>query len=168
MKKNKIKYICLTGVFAALVCVVTLFIQIPIPLGYFNIGNCVILTFCCLLPSPYGIILGSVGSALADLLSYPVWSVPTLIIKALMPLLFYAMRKIPFKSKYVATIIAGIVSMLIPFAGYTFIGAIIYGSLATGLAQVPGLALEYAANCVLFAIMSLVVQKSRLTELVNR
>ncbi len=168
MKKNKIKYICLTGVFAALVCIVTLFIQIPIPLGYFNIGNCVILTFCCLLPAPYGIILGSMGSALADLLSYPVWAVPTLIIKALMPLLFYAMRKIPIKNKYVSTLIAGIVSMLIPFAGYTFIGGVIYGSLAAGLSQIPGLALEYAANCVLFAIMSLIVEKSRLAELTNK
>ena len=158
-KKFSIKYICLSAVFAALVCIITLFIQIPIPLGYFNIGNCVILTFCCLLPAPYGIIVGSMGSSLADLLSYPVWAVPTLIIKSVMPLLFYGMRKIPLKNRYVANLIAGIISMLIPFAGYTLIGAIIYGSLAAGLAQFPGLALEYVANCVLFAVMSLAVRK---------
>lgn len=166
-KKNKVKFICLTAVFAALVCIVTLFIQIPIPLGYFNIGNCIILTFCCLLPAPYGIILGGMGSALADLLSYPVWAVPTLIIKALMPLLFYTMRKLPIKNRYVSTLVAGIVSMLIPFVGYTFVGAILYGSLAAGLSQIPGLALEYVANVVLFAILSFTVEKTKLVKLVN-
>lgn len=43
--------------------------------------------------------------------------------------------------------------MLIPFAGYTFVGAIIAGSLYAGFTQIPGLALEYAANVVLFAVL---------------
>ncbi|MGN0374758.1 MAG: ECF transporter S component [Butyrivibrio sp.] len=167
-KKNHILYICLAAAFTAIVCLITLFIQIPIPLGYFNIGNCIILTFCCLLPCPYGIIVGSAGSALADLLSFPVWAVPTLIIKAAMPLLFYGMKKLPLKSRYAAILIAGIVSMLIPFAGYTFTGAILYGSLAAGLSQVPGLALEYAANIVLFALLSFAVEKTKLSRLINK
>ena len=40
---TKIKELTLTAVMMALVFVVTRFIQIPIPLGYFNIGNTVIL-----------------------------------------------------------------------------------------------------------------------------
>ena len=148
--KTSTKNICLTAVFTALVCIVTYFIQIPIPLGYFNIGNALILTCCCLLPGPYGIIAGSAGSAIADLISFPVWTVPTMIIKALMPLLFYILKK-----TRLPLIPSAAISMLIPLAGYTFCGAIIYGSIATGISQVPGLTVEYIANVILFSLLSI-------------
>lgn len=157
--KTTTKHICLTAVFAALVCIVTIFIQIPIPLGYFNIGNAIILTCCCLLPTPYGIIVGSAGSAIADLLTYPVWSLPTLIIKALMPLLFYILKK-----TRLPLIPAAAISMLIPFAGYTICGAIIYGSIATGISQIPGLAIEYIANVLLFSLLSIKFGKKQLID----
>ena len=148
--KTNTKNICLTAVFSALVCIVTIFIQIPIPLGYFNIGNALILTICCLLPSPYCIIAGSFGSALADLITFPVWTVPTLIIKALMPLLFHILKK-----TRLPLIPTAAISMLIPFAGYTLFGAIIYGSIATGITQLPGLIIEYIANMALFSLLSI-------------
>ena len=147
------KKICLTAVFTALIFIVTRFIQIPIPLGYFNVGNCIILLFCFLVPSPYGIIAGSIGSALADLLSFPVWTIPTLIIKALLPLVFYILARIIRKEGNLKYFIAGGIAMLIPFLGYTFIGALIYGSLQTGLLQIPGLAVEYGANLVIFIMI---------------
>lgn len=160
-----VKSITFTAVATALVFIVTRFIQIPIPLGYFNIGNSVILLFCILLPSPCGIIAGSLGSALADLTSYPEYTLPTLLIKALMPILFYAMLKLPLKNKYVKNLLACAVSTLIPLFGYTVTGGIFYGSLVAGLAQFPGLALEYAANFILFSAFYLAVEK---TQLKNR
>ena len=36
--------------------------------------------------------------------------------------------------------------------GYTLVGGFLYGGLVAGLAQVPGLLLEYAANAVIFAV----------------
>lgn len=162
------KNLCLASVFTALVFVITRFIQIPIPLGYFNIGNCVILLFCYIMPSPYGLFIGGIGSALADLLSFPVWTLPTLIIKTLMPLLFYGISNIIKKGDYVRYIFAAVVSMLIPFAGYTFTGALIYGSLETGLLQVPGLAIEYAANVVLFIVLLVGAKQAHLRRLYER
>lgn len=153
MKTNdKVIQICETAMMMALVFVVTRFIQIPIPLGYFNVGNCVILLFCVLLPSPYGIIGGSLGSALADLTSYPVYTVPTLLIKAVMPILFYIIAD-RFQNKKTGYIVAAAFSTLIPLFGYTITGGIIYGSIYTGLAQFPGLLLEYIANLVIFSIL---------------
>lgn len=148
--KSSTKNICLTAVFAALICIVTIFIQIPIPLGYFNIGNALILICCCLIPAPYGILAGSFGSAIADLITFPVWTIPTLVIKALMPLLFYILKKTRLPLIPIA-----VISMLIPLAGYTLCGAIIYGSIATGISQLPGLIIEYAANIVLFSLLSI-------------
>lgn len=150
---DRITRICETAMMMALVFVVTRFIQIPIPLGYFNVGNCVILLFCILLPSPYGVIGGSVGSALADLTSYPVYTLPTLLIKAAMPIVFYMIAK-RMKGKKAGFSIAAAVSTLIPLFGYTLTGGIIYGNIITGLAQFPGLLLEYAANLIIFSVLS--------------
>ena len=149
---SKTKQLCLSAIMAALTFVVTRFIQIPIPLGYFNVGNSVILLFCLIVDSPYGIIAASLGSALADLTSYPVYTLPTLIIKALMPLAFYLVIKVISNHK-LSIPIAAALSTLIPLFGYTLTGAIIYGSMITGLAQFPGLLLEYIANLVIIFLL---------------
>lgn len=146
------KNLCITAVFMALTFVITRFIQIPIPLGYFNIGNTIILMACMLCPSPYGILVGCLGSALADLTSYPVYTLPTAIIKLLFPLVFYLLLKIKWK-KINRYIFAAAISTLIPLFGYTITGGILYGGFIAGLAQFPGLFIEYLANLILFIIL---------------
>lgn len=150
---SKVKNIVICAIMMALVFVITRFIQIPIPLGYFNVGNSIILFGCCLLPMPYGIFMGAVGSALADLTSYPVYTIPTLIIKALMPLVFYLLLKLPVKNHILKHGIAFVIATLIPLVGYTATGCFLYGGLIAGLAQLPGLAVEYAANIALFMML---------------
>ena len=160
--KNKI--LCLTAVFTAIAFVITRFIQIPLPLGYFNIGNSIILLACCIVPSPYGIFIGSVGSAIADLTSYPIFTIPTLIIKALMPLVFYAFYK--KKSTRKNAIIGTAVSTIIPLVGYSVTAGAIYGSVYMGLVQVPIYAAEYALNLVIFiALLSPVMKLKRYSGL---
>ncbi|MCQ2518968.1 MAG: ECF transporter S component [Lachnospiraceae bacterium] len=147
---SNIKKLTLGAVLLALTFVITRFIQIPIPLGYFNIGNSVILLGCLLVPMGYGVIAGGVGSALADLTSYPVYTLPTLIIKSIMPAIFYLMLKLPIKKDFVKSVLAFAVATLLPLFGYTLTGCILYGFVA-GLAQFPGLLLEYVANIVVFS-----------------
>lgn len=149
---EKTRNITTAALMAAAVFVVTRFIQIPIPLGYFNVGNAVILLFCLVVRSPWGIAASGIGSGLADLVSYPVYTVPTLIIKAIMPALYYLIRGKLGDRKF-APVIAVAVSTLIPLFGYTITGGILYGGFAAGLAQFPGLLVEYAANLVIFAIL---------------
>lgn len=151
--RNRTKILCVTAVFMALTFAITRFIQIPIPLGYFNMGNVIILLGCTFVPMPFGIIMGGVGSALADLTSYPVYTLPTLIIKAAMPVVFYLLMKLPWKKKYLKGLFAFVIATLIPLFGYTITGAIIYGNIATGLTQFPGLLVEYVANIVIFAVL---------------
>lgn len=150
--RENILEITVTGVMIAAVFVVTRFIQIPIPLGYFNVGNSVILLFCLLVSKRGGIIGGSVGSALADLTSYPIYTIPTLIIKAFMPWIFYVLTK-KYKDKKFVAIFAVAVATLIPLFGYTLTGCFLSETFITGLAQFPGLFLEYVANLVIFAIL---------------
>ena len=75
----------LTALFAALICVATMLIQIPIPAtgGYANLGDGVIL-MCAFLMNPFCAVLAAgLGSMLADILAgYVSYALGTLIIKA--------------------------------------------------------------------------------------
>lgn len=76
------KQLAFTAVFAALCCIGTIVIVVPLPTGYFNAGDVfVLLSGWCLGPL-YGGIAAAVGSALADVISgFPVYAPATFIIK---------------------------------------------------------------------------------------
>lgn len=148
---NQLKNLCLCGIFSGVIFAATYFLQIPIPFGYFNPGNGVILYLSLFLPTKYSIAAGCIGSAAAaDLVSYPVYILPTLLIKACMTAVFRLMQKPGNTGAAAGMRNAALISMLIPLVGYAAAGGIIYGSAAAGLAQLPGLAAEYICNLILF------------------
>jgi len=72
----------------SLVAVSTLFITIPIPLaGYFNLGDVMIFVSALTFGPLVGGFAGGLGSSIADMLVWPVYAIPTLIIKGLEGLL---------------------------------------------------------------------------------
>ena len=78
--------IVLASVMAALVCIATMLIRIPIPAteGFFNIGDGMIMVAALACGPIVGAFAGGIGSALADLFGmYYVWVIPTLIIKGI-------------------------------------------------------------------------------------
>ena len=82
-QKSSILKLTLGGIFAALICIATMFLQIPVSLtqGYIHIGDALIL-LCASLLGWIAVPAAAVGSMLADLLSgYAVYCLPTLIIK---------------------------------------------------------------------------------------
>jgi uncharacterized membrane protein len=89
MKKQKYptpKRISLLALFCALVAVATIIIRLPIPAtgGYFNLGDTIIFIASVLLGPLFAMIVGGVGSALADVIGgfaqYAPW---TLVIKGI-------------------------------------------------------------------------------------
>lgn len=157
MSDKSTKHLCLAAMAAALVCIATLFFKVPIPLGYAHLGNGFILFGCCLLGGPYGIFIGGVGSALADLFGgFSEWIIPTLIIKGIMG---FAIGKIAnptgelFQLYSARTFLASVVGIAIMVAGYVIGGTILSGSIAAGLAQIPGLVSEGIVGIILFYIM---------------
>ena len=85
VQKQKAAFqISLMAIMSALVAVGTLVIRIPNPMGgYFNIGD-VMIFVSALAFSPFvGGFSGGLGSAIADLISFPVFALPTLVIKGL-------------------------------------------------------------------------------------
>ena len=85
MKRSSTYKIVLASLFAALICVATMLVQIPIPAtgGYANLGDGVILICAFLMNPVYAIMAAGIGSMLADLLAgYMSYALGTLIIKA--------------------------------------------------------------------------------------
>lgn len=160
------KKITLMALAMAIVCVSTMAIQIPIPLGYMHLGNCCILLISVYFDPLTGTLAGGVGSAMADLLSgYPQWILPTLIIKGLMGYVTAKVaKKDGAKAKIVAmrTLLAAALGIGIMIIGYTLFGSLIYGSLAAGLAQVPGLSVEGVLGMVLFYIAGFAFERGKI------
>ena len=79
--------VAVNALWIALVFLSTRFLQFPIPLGYAHLGNAMILLAAVYFGPVTGMLSGGLGSALADLTSFPGWTLPTLIIKLLMGLI---------------------------------------------------------------------------------
>ena len=160
---QSVRRLTIAALGTALICISTRIFQFPIPLGYAHLGNCMILLFAVYFDPWIGAFAGGVGSALADLLSFPEWAVPTLIIKCLMG---YAAAVIAKKKGETATVksrrtgLAVVVAILIMILGYTVAGAIMYGSVITGLSQIPGLTIEGVVGIVLFYVLAAALEKA--------
>lgn len=86
MKDKKLWKLVQAALFAALTCVATMVVHIPVPAtgGYLNLGDAVVLLGALMLGPWYGFAAGGLGSMLADLLSgYPQYAPGTLVIKGL-------------------------------------------------------------------------------------
>ena len=80
-----VRELCLAAVMAAVVFLATFVPRIPIPLGYAHLGDAAIFLMVLFLGRRETLIAACFGSALSDLLGgFPLWIVPTLIIKYFM------------------------------------------------------------------------------------
>lgn len=121
---------------AALICVATMIIQIPIPAtgGYANLGDGIILISAFMLPPVYSVIAAGIGSALADILSgYVAFAPGTLIIKAGVALIAALAYKRISKDgsvfrKFAAMISAGIMAEIFMIVGYFLYEAVVMGA----------------------------------------
>ena len=81
------------ALFAALTCVMTMIVKIPVPAtgGYVNLGDCVVLLAGWVLGPMDGGAAAGLGSMLADLVSgYPLYAPGTFVIKACMAVCAWA------------------------------------------------------------------------------
>ncbi len=113
-----------------LVCVTTLLVRIPIPGGgYFNLGD-VMIVFCGLFYGwKVGLIAGGIGSALADIIGFPVFAPITLVAKGLEGLISGLAKKGNNLQSYLYPLLAVIVMV----AGY-FVGSWIFPNLGKAVA----------------------------------
>lgn len=148
------KNIAFTAMFAALCCVST-FIAVPLPIGYFNLGDVFVLVSAWALGPVFGAIAAGVGTALADILmSYVVYAPATFIIKAAVAvtaaLLFKSFKKSDATQKIYLfpRIISAIAGEAIMVCGYFIYEAFVLGYGMGALASVTGNCLQAASGVI--------------------
>ena len=83
-KERTLIQLSLAAIMTALVAVGTLLIRIPNPMGgYFNVGDVLIFVSALTFGPLVGGFAGGVGSAIADMIGFPLFVIPTLIVKGL-------------------------------------------------------------------------------------
>ena len=157
MKKNQIKIMCLSSVFAALVFVITAYLHIPTYNGYVHIGDGFIFLAACLLPTPYAVAVGAIGALLADVLTgFAIWAPGSVAIKALMAALFSCKGKNILSLRNILVLFP---AALISIGGYYFYEVIITGSFIASLSGIPGSAIQAVTSSLVFIITGLAMDK---------
>ncbi len=145
MPRDTILKICFAGMFAALICVATILIRIPAPLGhgFLNLGDCFILIAAWTVGPWYGFAAGAVGSALADVFSNaPEYAPGTFVIKGLIALtaalIFHVLSRKNEKLRVPGLVAGAVVGECVMIAGYYLYEALFLGyGFASTLANVP-------------------------------
>lgn len=166
MKKN----IVLVGVLAAMVCVATTFLHVPIiGGGYVHMGDAVIYLAAALLPTPYAMAAAAVGAGLADVLVAPMWAPFTVVIKAVMVLAFTAKKeRLLCGRNALAVVMAGVIGV----AGYyvaevailCFSGGELAVSAVAAVAAIPFNALQELAGGVAFLLLALALDRMNIKK----
>jgi len=152
--KNSTQRMVLTALFGALVCVATLVIMIPSPLGgYINLGDTVVLLCGFALGGWYGVTAAGVGSMLADFIAgYIVYLPATLLIKSLMSavagVLYQVIRRGERSRTVKAAVFAGVAAEAVMVAGYYLFALVFLKEGGAAALTIPGNALQGLAGIV--------------------
>jgi len=169
--------IVITALFAALICVATMLVQIPIPAtgGYANLGDGIIL-ICAFLMNPlYAVIAAGIGSMLADILAgYMSFALGTLVIKAGVALIASLVYRRWGKDKiarqaFVTMLIASILAEAFMVLGYFFYEAVCLGIGMGAAGAIIGNIGQGAFGVIIACVVSPILMRSReVTEMMSR
>lgn len=166
------KKLTITALTVALVCVTTSYTQIPIPGGYMHLGNVFILLTGFLFSWKVAGVAGGVGSALADWITgFPMWILPTLIIKSIMGIVIALIMhgtKESASIKKVRTWIGAVAGMLVMIGGYFIAGIWVMGGWEPSLTQIPGLSTEGVIGAVIFFVAAAAFEKAGIQKMLHR
>ncbi|MBQ8577222.1 MAG: ECF transporter S component [Clostridia bacterium] len=150
---TKTNLLCKTAVVAALVCAGT-FLSVPLPIGYFNLGDIFVLCGAWCLGPLWGAAAGGIGAMLADILmGYASYAPATLIIKAGIAAVAYAVytalnKKNSAERNLPARILSALCGEAVMVGGYFVFEAVFMGYGTGALASVPGNCLQAAAGII--------------------
>lgn len=177
MKNTSTFKIVITALFAALICVATMLIQIPIPAtgGYVNLGDGIILICAYLINPPYAVIAAGLGSMLADLLAgYASFALGTLVIKAgvaLIAALIYNRfgRNAKGSTKLISMIPGAVLAEAFMVLGYFFYEAVLLGIGIGAAGGILGNVVQGIAGVIIGCVLAPILSRSSgVMELMDR
>ena len=165
-KKQNINKLVLTAAFAVLICVLTMFPKLPVPLangGYIHMGDALIIVSAFILGPAYATVAAGIGSMLADCFSgYAVYMPATLIIKAVVALvaalIFKSLKN--KKDKTILLLLAAVISELIMVLGYFLFEALLY-SVGVALVAAAFNLIQAASGVILGVIIVKIILNNK-------
>lgn len=160
--RSPLKTLVAVALFAAMTTVTTAYIlHIPFPGGYVHPGDVFIYLCACLLPTPYAVAAGAIGGGLADLLTYPSWALPTLVIKGVVAACFSNRTETIFCPRNLIGV--GLATLISPTL-YGLAQAGMAGTWAAFPVQFAGTLVQGLFSGVLFLILAPALDRARLKE----
>jgi uncharacterized membrane protein len=150
---SKVLPLAIDGLFIALTCVATFFIQVKLPIpgngGLVHLGNVPLFIAAILFGKRTGALAGGIGMGLFDLLSgWALWAPFTFVIVGFMG---FTIGLITEKHKsFTWNVFAIILACIIKIVGYYIAEGIIYGNWITPATSIPG-------NIVQISIAAIIV-----------
>ena len=157
MKDQKIRLMCIAGIFTAIVFVFTAYLHIPSHTGYTHVGDGFIYLAACMLPLPYAMFVGAGGALLADCLTgYAIWAPGSIIIKTV-AVLFFSRKSARIIS--IRNLLALIPACAVCIGGYYLYEALITGNFVAPLSGIPGYITQSVLSSILFVVAGLAMDK---------
>ncbi|MEG1858003.1 MAG: TIGR04002 family protein [Pseudoflavonifractor sp.] len=158
LRQKQLRLLVVSALFAAAITVMTAYVlHIPLPTGgYIHLGDALIYLAACLLPAPYAIGAAILGAGLADLLTAPMWVLPTILVKALIVLPFTRRETKIFCPRNIAA--AGLSGLLSP-AGYGLAACVLLGGWTAFLPQFVGTLIQSVGSAVVFLPLALALDR---------
>lgn len=150
-----------TALFTAVIFLFTMFVKLPVGPGYVHFGDSLVYLFAALSGSPWALLAGGLGEALADIAGgFAAYAPATFLIKALMALPLVLVSRRSEKLLTAATGCLSVVSGLILVAGYFGADYILFRSAA--VADIPGNAVQAAGSTVIFIVLAVVLDRVKM------
>lgn len=163
-EKSITKKLVLTALFTALIMVATLFIRIPLPFGYVNMGDGIILFAVLALGPAWGTLAAGLGAAMADIFGYITYAPATLIIKAAMAICFWAARNGLAKiihAPLFCDLIAGILAAILMAFGYFVFEIFLLSSVELAALGLPWNLLQGGVGVAVAIIISRILSTTK-------
>ncbi len=161
--KNNVTKLIKAAVFAALACVCTMMIAIPLGGGgYANLGDTIVIAAGFFGGSVFGPLAAAIGSALADILSgYAVYAPATFVIKGLMALIVSLICKNVSKNGFSWQLIpAAVVAEIIMVLGYFVFETFVY-DISIAIADIPGNSVQGVCAIVFSSVLVSVLNANK-------
>lgn len=157
MNKN-LKKLTVTGLFSAMIFVLTMFVKVTVPSGYVHLGDAMIYICAVLLGSPWALIAGAIGEGLADVAGgFAMYAPATVIIKVIIALIF-SLCKDENKLLTVKSGIMTIPAALVTVGGYFAADMLIDKTYA--FVDIPGNIVQGVCSAVIFFVIAAALDKS--------
>lgn len=160
MTSQKVLKLVVASMFAALCCICTVIIKVPSIKGYIHLGDGMVILSGVLLGPIYGTAAAGIGSMFADLYAgYPMYAIPTLLIKATAALvawlIFRGFRKVTNDKilRLISVSIGGVAAGVIVTTSYFLFDMTFMGLGLAAAGGIPGNLFQNIFGIIISTVM---------------